>query len=156
MNNESVLKRLWDEAVEAAGYVDVSQEPKDVPCGEYTCRLQKLVEGTTVKNGKTYSRVKAIFDIVSGPKCGGLPLGDFFWFSPDRGDVATKMTTRRLLELASLRLERKPETMDEAKSALRDAENKLVVRLRVESYVSKKTGKAGHNIRYLTRVDDPQ
>ena len=123
------------------------------PVGEYTCQLEKFRMGTTEKSGRECSWAKPIFRILDGELDGRI-FEDFFWFAPDPKDFPTAMTKRRFVELARCLASRKIEAMEKAYTIIKEAAGHTIVKLRVESYVSKRTGKEGQSVRYLLRVDN--
>lgn len=136
----------------AEGEVDYTDDRWMPPVGDYTCLLEKLMTGTKEKKGGKYFWAKTILRILAG-EYKDRSFGDFFWFSPNPNDIATKMTRKGLLALATCLAGRQIRTLEEAYAVITQAAGSAVVNLRVEEYVAKKTKKKGQSVRYLSRVD---
>lgn len=134
----STHTKVWERS-------DLSDTPWEPSLGDYTCLLDKLVQGTKLKDGVTRSWVRVVFKIIGGDS-EGRTISDFFWFAPN------SPATWRFPKLAQCVSGRRPTTIGEATAILREAEGSVEFKLRVHEYTSKKTGEKGRSIRYLGRV----
>lgn len=131
--------------------VDYTDDRWKPPVGDYTCLLETFKTGTKEKNGRKCCWAKPILRILAGDYK-DHSFGDFFWFSPDPNDGATKMTRKRFLALATCLSGQQTRSPEEAYTIITEAAGSVVVNLRVSEYVSKKTKRKGRSVRYLGRV----